>query len=147
MIKFRNPYNYDTDIASFQSGVDFSDDPGLTQQHMKDETDINVIVDRFLKTGQMPPDIDFAHVDVSEVGDFHDALNVVRAAQEQFDQLPSRVRERFHNEPAALMRFVHDDNNRAEALALGLLRPAEPPPEAPPAPPTPAPSGEHTPST
>lgn len=138
-MKFRNPYNYDGDIVSYESGIDQSDEETMTQQHMRDECDINIIVERFMKTGQMPEGIDFVEIDVSEVGDFHDALNVVRAAEEQFAALPSRVRERFHNDPAQLMRFVHDENNRAEALALGLLNP---PQESAPAAPTPAPADE-----
>lgn len=125
-MKFRNPYNYDGDIVSHESGVDFSDDPGMTQQHFRDECDINVIVDRFLKSGEMPPNVNFGDVDVSEVADFHDAMNIVRAAQEQFDALPSKVRERFHNDPVRLMEFVGSEANRAEALALGLLKPPAP---------------------
>lgn len=127
-MKFRNPYNYDADIVSYETGLSFEDDPGLTQQHFRDECDINVIVDRFLRTGEMPQ-VDFTEIDVSDVGDFQDAMNIVRAAEEQFAELPSKIRERFHNDPVALMRFVGSEQNRAEALALGLVQaPLEPSP-------------------
>lgn len=139
-MKFRNPYNYDADIVSHQTGLSFEDDPGLTQQHFRDECDINVIVERFLRTGEMPQ-VDFTEIDVSDVGDFQDAMNIVRAAEEQFAELPSKVRERFHNDPVALMRFVGSEQNRAEALALGLIQ-APPKPSPAPAEPSPTPTGE-----
>lgn len=138
-MKFRNPFNYDADLVSYGTGLLIDPAESMTQQHFADECDINTIVQRFLKTGEMPPNVNFGEIDVSEVGDFHDALNIVRAAQEEFNRLPSRVRERFNNEPARLMEFVNSESHRAEALALGLLKPQEPTPEPAPAPqPTPA---------
>ena len=42
----RNPYNYDMDQVSQETGLK-CEDPSLTQQHCRDECDINVIVERF----------------------------------------------------------------------------------------------------
>lgn len=126
-MNFRNPYNYDRSAASKVVQLDTSGDEMLTQQHMRDECDINVIVDRFLRTGQMPDNIDFADIDVSDVGDYHDALNIMREAQEQFDALPSKLRDRFHNDPGQLLAFIHDPKNQTEAVTLGLVKPVEAP--------------------
>ncbi len=129
----RTPYNYDADIVSHKSGVDFSDSPSLAQQHMRDETDINVMVERFARTGmpEMPPAFE---VDVSDSFDFQTAMGQIRAAQEQFNALPSRLRERFRNDPGQFLAFVGDESNRHEAIALGLIPQPTPEPEVAPAP-------------
>ena len=41
-------------------------------------------------------------------------------AQNAFDQLPSEVRNKFHNDPAKLIGFLKDEKNNEEAYALGL---------------------------
>lgn len=64
--------------------------------------------------------------DVSEIGDFRQALETVRAAEEMFMMQPAALRERFKNDPQELLAFVMDDANKAEAIELGLI-------EAPPA--------------
>ena len=46
----RNPYNYDMDKVSNETGLECKD-PSLAQQHMKDECDINTIVEQFRVTG------------------------------------------------------------------------------------------------
>ena len=38
-----------------------------------------------------------------------------------FDNLPSDVRNRFNNNPAQLLDFVADPENKEEAIELGLL--------------------------
>lgn len=119
----RSPYNYDSDVDSFVSGVDCSDDPSRAQQHMRDECDINVMVARFVNTGipdappfPTPPDFD-------QVFDFQSAMNVIVEGREAFAALPSRTRARFQNDPGQFLAFVHDDRNRAEAVSLGLIDP------------------------
>lgn len=134
----RTPYNYDADVVSHQSGVDFSDHPSLAQQHMRDECDINVMIERFARTG-MPDMSPAMEIDVSEAFDFQGAMSQIRAAQEQFAALPSRLRERFRNDPSEFLSFVGNEDNRHEAIALGLIPKPTPEPEAPPVP-SPAPA-------
>lgn len=146
-MKLRTPYNYDADLVSHQTGLDSSGEESMTQQHFKDECDINTIVNRFLQSG-VPEMPSFNPIDVSEITDFHSALNMIRDAQEQFNALPSDLRERFHNEPARLVDFVKNPENRAEALAIGLIQAPTPEPIQAPIPaPQPTPQGEHTPSS
>lgn len=123
----RSPYNYDADIDSFQSGLDCSDSPSLAQQHLRDECDINVLVARFARVGlpDVPPVFpDMA--DFDEVFDFQSAMNVIVEGREAFSRLPSNVRARFSNDPGQFLAFFHDDKNRAEAEALGLVVKQEP---------------------
>lgn len=129
----RTPFNYDTDEASFQSGLACLE-AGKTMQQFKEECDINTIVERFGITGELPENVrmplsgDFTEA----VTDYQTALNLVRAADEAFMELPAKVRERFSNDPQRLQTFLEDDNNREEARSLGLVVPE---PVAPPPPP------------
>lgn len=96
--------------------------PSLTKQSFKEECDINVILRRFEKTGQLPDLIkqNPTYGDFSDVASYHEALNIVHLASEQFDNLSSRVRERFGNDPAKFLEFANDPKNSEEMVKLGL---------------------------
>ena len=117
----RNPYNYDMAAVSQETGLECKD-PSLAQQHMKDECDINVIVERFGVTGHLPQTpIEPSYGDFSGVGDYHTALNAVRAADEAFMSLPAALRVKFDHDPNVLLQFLQNEDNRAEAIELGLI--------------------------
>jgi len=136
----RTPYNYDMNEASEESGLKCQDKT-KTQQQFKEESDINTIVKRFGLTGELPDNYQTPQSgDYTGIFDFQTALNVVVKARENFMELPSSMRARFHNDPQELLEFLDDENNRLEAEKLGLVEKAPPPPEAPPAPPGAAPA-------
>ncbi len=117
----RNPYNYDMALVSQETGLECKD-PSLAQQHMKDECDINVIVERFGVTGRIPVTaIEPSYGDFSGVGNYHDALNRIKAADEAFMALPAKIRARFDHDPNALLQFLQNDDNRNEAIEIGLI--------------------------
>jgi phage internal scaffolding protein len=117
----RNPYNYDMALVSQESGLDCQD-PSLAQQHMKDECDINVIVERFGVTGQIPvTPLEPSYGDFSGVSDYHTALNAIRASDEAFMALPAKIRARFDHDPNALLNFLQNEDNRDEAIEIGLI--------------------------
>lgn len=123
----RNPYNYDMDEASLESSLECLD-KSLTQQSFKDECDINVIVERFGLTGEMPQVRELGEYgDFTGIFDFQTAMNTIRQAQEAFDAWPAHIRARFHNQPQELLDFLADEENRPEAVKLGLV--AAPPPQ------------------
>ena len=96
-------------------------DPSLTQQQFKEESDINTIVDRFMKTGVMPDPVSMPqYVDYEGVFDFQSAMNVVRAADENFMRMDAKVRARFHNSPQEFLEFFANPDNVDEAVRLGL---------------------------
>jgi len=81
--------------------------PSPTQQHLKDECDINVIMRRFGATGSMPQGLPGAvYGDFSGIEGYEDAVELVERARGGFDSLPASVRERFRNEPAELVKFA-----------------------------------------
>jgi len=117
----RNPYNYDMALVSQETGLK-CEDPSLAQQHMKDECDINVIVERFGVTGMLPVSpLEPSYGDFSGVGDYHTALNKVRAADEAFMALPAKIRAKFDNDPNALLQYLQNEENRDEAIQIGLI--------------------------
>jgi phage internal scaffolding protein len=117
----RDPYNYDRDEASNASSL-CCEDPSLAQQHMKDECDINVIVERFGVTGELPQNpISPQYGDFSGVTDYHSALNQINATMDDFMALPAKLRVRFDHDPVKLLEFLENDENRLEAIQLGLI--------------------------
>lgn len=106
--------------------------PSRTKQQFKDECDINIIISRYLRTGQLDhiQKLQPRYGDVTGI-EYQDAMLTVAAAQTLFNELPAKIRDRFENEPAQFLEFVQDDKNRKEAEELGLLKPVQPTSEAP----------------
>lgn len=117
----RTPYNYDVDKVSDETGLECPD-PSLAQQNFKDESDINYIVRQFGLTGELPNQtISPQYGDFTGVLDYHSAVNAVLAAQDEFMDLPAQMRARFDNDPAKLIDFLGKEENREEAIKLGLV--------------------------
>jgi len=117
----RTQYNYDHNAASNASGL-VCEEPTRAQQHHKDECDINVILERFGKTGQVPVNaISGTYGDFSGVHDYHTAMNALIAAETEFAALPAQIRNKFANDPSNLVQFLDNPDNRAEAEKLGLV--------------------------
>lgn len=105
----------------------------LTQQHFKEDADINTIMRRFGVTdGSIPPvALDPRYFgDFTDATDFRTALDRVREAEQRFALLPADLRNRFANDPAALYAFVTDPANEKEAIQLKLLADLNVKPEA-----------------
>lgn len=110
--------------------------PSLTQQHFRDECDINQIMKRYRETGLLVDPMQRATAkpqfgDFSTEFDFMQAQNIIATARENFDALPSNIRERFGNNPASMLAFMEDEGNYDEAVKLGIVQ-ARPEPSTPP---------------
>jgi phage internal scaffolding protein len=117
----RTPYNYDKDAASNESGL-HCEDASLAQQHYKEECDINTILQKFNITGLLPEQpLSPRYGDFTGIGDYHTAMNRVIAVQDEFEALPAQIRARFDNDPAQLIEFLENSDNRPEAEKLGLV--------------------------
>lgn len=118
---------YDSDEASFVSGLDMSHQVSRTQQSQADETDINGIVRRFRVTGILPQGVRRpTYGDFDGVSDFRTAMDAMLAAQKSFNSMPSEVRDRFQNDPQRFVEFCSDENNIEEMRKFGLAVPAPP---------------------
>lgn len=121
-MKFISAYD-NHDAMSTQTGLKCLDS-SLTQQQFKEESDINTIVDRFMKTGHLPEPASMPqYVDYEGVFDFQSAMNVVRQADENFMRMDAKVRARFHNSPQEFLDFFANPDNVDEAVRLGLAVP------------------------
>lgn len=114
--------------------------PSMTKQEFVAECDINNIVKEYLITGQVQHIAAKAaqgqYLDLPQPMDFQESVHVVMQAQQAFESLPSRVRERFGNDPEQFLQFFYDPANADEARELGMLPKlapgGAPPPPAPP---------------
>jgi len=74
-----------------------------------------------MKTGHLPDPVSMPqYVDYEGVFDFQSAMNVVRAADENFMRMDAKVRSRFHNSPQEFLEFFANPANQDEAIRLGL---------------------------
>ena len=108
-------------------GITF-DDASLTQQQYQAECDVNRQIERLSRhldsTGMdisTYNNIGAMYGDFSEIPDFVTYNNAVCEAKEKFDMLPTNVRERFGYSPEKLFTFLLDENNKDEAIKLGLV--------------------------
>lgn len=115
-----------------------NNEPSLAIQAEKDACDINKIVARFAPRGKTVARIASEMVqngvlasgmgrygDFSNAVDYHDAVFRAQQAQEAFDSFPAAIRSRFGYDPGKLIDFLADENNRAEAIELGLVTPPQ----------------------
>lgn len=105
----------------------FLDEETKVEQHHLADVNINSIMKKFEKTGQLPDQVmEAVYGDFSGGQDFHEAHNSIIAAKEMFNSLPASVRNKFENDPGQLLDFVGDPENIEEARKLGLLPKGEP---------------------
>lgn len=112
-------------------------------QSEKKSSDINNIVARAIKTGQLP--VLMSRQPIEQLPDaqtYQEMLNQVVFAQQSFERLPAEIRSEFHNDPVNLLTAVSEaEGNEAltkKLQSMGILEIPEPSPQVPSAPPTPA---------
>lgn len=94
---------------------------GRTKQSEKDACDINQIMARYIKTGNIThanryqPEYGYA----SEF-DFRESLQLIQNGQDMFDELPAETRKEFHNNPAEFLEFVQNPENKEKLIEMGL---------------------------
>lgn len=115
---FKTPWNHDRDAVSLATST-ACPEIGKANQSQKEEADINTIVDKFLKTGQLPAMKNAPqYADLQEI-DFQDAMDQVNLARRSFDALPPKVRDAFQGDPAKFLAYVD------HCLDTGDLSPLE----------------------
>lgn len=152
MPQWKTPWNHDTNFESDRTAL-FCKEPSLTKQEFKDECDINVILERFLKTGEPPamtlPE-DFA--DISERRTYMEIAEQFAEARSLFYGLPAGTRESCNNDPAfwadqVVKAMDKRDGDRLNELGVAIPErmaaklPPQPEPPKQPEGGTPAPSG------
>lgn len=122
-------FNSRYSVTGEKPGVKFVE-PSATLQSFKDDADINCIIARYENTGVLvDPSVPVSRTpnfgDFSALPTYQEAQNVIIAAKNAFDALSSKIRERFHNDPAAYYDFVRSLKKGSEAydeaIALGIV--------------------------
>ena len=87
----------------------------------KDDADINVLLERFKVTGQMPQNVILpSYGDFSGITDYRSAVDAIHRASSSFMDLPANIRSRFQNDPQLFLEFCSDPVNLPEMQKLGL---------------------------
>lgn len=106
-------------------------EPSMTDQQFADECDINKIVNKYLKTGDdsLLQKFRGQYADLTEIPDLQTAIETVNLANEAFESLPAKLRERFNNSPEQMIQFLHSEkpHDLEESIQLGLRNPKPPP--------------------
>ncbi len=98
---------------------------GRTKSSFQFDADPNRIMKQFNKTG----DLDLLnqtkkialHGDFSQIPDFFTALLQVQKVEEDFMELPSKIRNHVDNDASKLMELLADPARVQEAIDLGLV--------------------------
>lgn len=117
---------YDNSMEIREMVAVYNKTPTMTIQDHKDECDINNIIARYNKTGyyvdpMKPGTTPPQWGDFSAVPDLMEVQNQLIEAEKAFMELPSELRRRFDNDPLSLLEFLQSDENREEAIKLGLI--------------------------
>lgn len=96
---------------------------GLTQQEFRDETDINLILQKYgvyAIAGEHPPEV---YRDVSKDYDYMEAFQAVQEAQEAFASLPAHARRALGDDPVKLMQLSQTEDGVKQLVKLGFADP------------------------
>ena len=98
-----------------------------TEQSHKEECDINTILKKHNRTGQLD------HVRSNEgiyddftEHDYQNSMNIIATANSMFEELPSQMRNKFENDPSKFLNFVHNEKNNEEMYEMGIKTRPEP---------------------
>ena len=118
VVKFKTAYGDRTRVGFETVGE------SLTQQSHAAAADVRNIIKQYDRTGLI------ANVnkgiaqygDYSEINEYSVALNMVRQADENFQQLPSEIRHQFDNNAGVFFEFATDPKNKEEMIKMGLAK-------------------------
>lgn len=108
--------------------LSFPENSRWTKQSEKDSCDINLIMNRYMATGELPNIAERAPQYLDTTGiEYQSAMDFIAGANTLFHEMPSAVRNRFENDPALFLDFCSHEKNRPELAEMGLLKPIVPP--------------------
>lgn len=118
-VEWKTPYNHDRDKEEKRLAT-ICEEKSLTQQSFAEQQDINTIVARVLKTGELPnipiPD---QYADLTTQQDYHTMLNRIAETNGLFYRLDAKLRATYNNDPGA---WLEDVNKKLERGELAPLR-------------------------
>nr|QJB19780.1 MAG: internal scaffolding protein [Microvirus sp.] len=107
-----------------KQNISFPSQSPHTRQEFKDECDINTIMAQYERTGELFHINEAAPQYMDCNGDdFRASMDYIAGAFSMFEELPSKIRAQFDNDPAAFLDFTSREKNLPEMAAMGLLSP------------------------
>lgn len=99
-----------------------------TQQQFAAQVNVNNIMNSYKKGNPIMHlnRIEGRYADMSQIGDYQSMLDTVIKARETFETLPSKLRNRFQNDPGKLIEFMNDPKNKEEGIKIGLFSKKDP---------------------
>lgn len=124
--EWKTPYNHNTELEALRTSTACLDE-SKAQQHGKEEADINVIVNRFLKTGTMPQiPLPPSYANYEGEFNFQDAMNIIAAGKQSFMGMDAEVRDAFRNDPARFVetidRWLAEEDPQQKEQNLEIMR-------------------------
>jgi len=103
--------------------IKFDQNDGRTQQHQKDECDINLIIKKHSpeQIAQIAAENQGNYGDATSI-DYHAAQNIITTANTMFEELPSDIRNQFDNDPAIFLDFTSNESNHEQMVEMGLAK-------------------------
>lgn len=109
--------------------IAMSADDGRTQQHFKDQVDINRILAKYRKTGVIEhvKRAQARYGDFTELAEYAQNLDKVAKAQQAFESLPAELRNKFNNNIPGFFDYIMQPENFDECVKMGIYeKPKEP---------------------
>lgn len=93
-----------------------------TDQSQKEACDVNNIMSRYKKTGQIThlAKKQGVYADLTQISDLQSAIQQVQQAKTAFMTLPAELRAQLNNDPAKLVEFLQNPKNDELAIKYGL---------------------------
>ena len=114
------------------TSISFDPAGDRTEQSHKEELNINNILAKFQRTGVIDHVKEHGpqYADVPAI-DYREAMEIVTSSNSMFEELPSRARKYFNNDPAQFLETMQNPETKPQVLhELGLLDPTYTPPQA-----------------
>lgn len=98
--------------------------PSRTQQNMRDECNINLIMKKYEKSKVLDHlnEHQGDYGDYINYDDYHTSMNRVLEARDTFMTIPASIRSEFQNDPSVFLQFAQDPKNVDRMVELGLAR-------------------------
>lgn len=121
MPQWKTPFNHDTNFESDRTAT-YCADPSLTKQEFVEEQDINTILERLAKTGEIPAIVLPEHfMDLSGRTDYFTMASKIADTNRLFYMLPAATRSEFLNDPARWADAVVQATEAGDADMLEAL--------------------------
>lgn len=126
---FKTPWNHDTDREAASVALECKD-PSRTQQQFAKDADINVILAKFLKTGELMTVGAPTYQDALEIFDLQDSIVTRAQVDEAWNALPAAVRNTLKDPHTFTQYIAHcmQTEDLDPLRELGLANPVSPVP-------------------